>query len=117
MGVPTGVSDNAPSNAAMTTYGASIVAKTTAGLLFGFSGYNSKTSTQFIQVHDAAALPTDTAIPKIVLVAGATSNFSWPSHNAPYPRHFANGIVVVNSSTGPTLTIGSADIWVDVQYS
>jgi hypothetical protein len=32
------------------------------------------------------------------------------------PRFFNNGIVVANSSTSATLTIGAADCWFDCQY-
>jgi hypothetical protein len=105
----------AATNAVTTAYATNLVVKQSSGTLYGLSGYNSKTSAQFIQIHDAAALPADTAVPKVVFTVPASSNFSIDF--GARGRAFAVGVVVCNSSTGPTKTIGSADIWVDVQYA
>jgi hypothetical protein len=104
----------AVSNTSNVAYATSLVVKATAGKLFKISGYNSKASAQFIQLHDAASLPANTAVPKLIISVPASSNFEIDFGQ--YGRSFATGIVVANSSTGPTLTIGSADIFVDAQY-
>jgi len=108
------IQGSATSSATTTAYAASIVVKSTPGTLYGLSGYNSKGSAQFIQIHDAASLPADTAVPKVVIADAASSSFSIDF--GAIGRYFGVGIVVCNSSTGPTKTIGSADIWVDAQY-
>lgn len=100
-------------NATSTAYEASRVCKNKGGVLYGITGYNSKASTQFIQVHDAATLPADTAVPVIIMSVAASTPFSLDLGTR--GRYFTNGIVVCNSSTGPTKTIGSADCWFDVQ--
>jgi hypothetical protein len=76
-------------------------------------GYNTKGSDQYIQIHDAAALPADGAVPIAVLAApsGYQFSISWTTG-----RLFANGIVVCNSSTAATKTIGSADCLFDIVY-
>ena len=100
-------------NRTTTAYAASLVASANPALLCGLTGYNAKTSTQFIQIHDAATLPADTAVPKVVFEVGASSKFAL-DYNL-NPREFATGIIICNSSTGATKTIGSADCWFDVQ--
>ncbi len=91
-------------------YVASLVVKAAAGNLVGFSGYNSGPA-QFIQVHNTTSLPANTAVPIITFAVSAASNFSWDSGSVAYP--FATGITIANSTTGPTLTTGAADCWIN----
>jgi hypothetical protein len=109
------LSANAPTNAATAAYATSLVVKAAAGTLYGISGYNSKTSAQFIQLHDAAALPANTAVPVVTLTVPASSNFSIDFGLR--GKAFATGIVAADSSTGPTLTVGSADCWFEARYT
>lgn len=101
-------------NSSSVAYEASRIVKPKPGVLFGLTGYNSKGSTQFILIHDAAILPPEGAIPAIVFSVAASTPFSLDF--GMMGRTFKNGIVIVNSSTGPTKTIGSADCWFDAQY-
>lgn len=104
----------APDSKTTSAYAASLAVKASQGVLYGLTGYNSKVSAQFIQIHDAAALPSDAAVPAVVITVPASSNFSIDF--GPYGRRFLNGIVICNSSTGPTKTIGSADCWIDARF-
>ena len=96
-------------------YEASAIVKATPGTIFSVTGYNSKTSAQFIQLHDSATLPANTAIPKIVFTVPASSNFFYDFGEI--GRQCSAGIVLCNSSTGPTKTIGSADCFFNIQYN
>jgi len=106
--------EKAPANATTTALAASLVVKAAAGILYGIAGYNDKSSAQYIQVHDAASLPANGATPVLTFQVPATSAFS-VDYGA-YGRDCGTGIVVCNSSTVGTKTIGLADCWFDVQY-
>lgn len=100
-------------NATSGAYEASRVLLAQPGFVFGLTGYNSKTSVQFIQLHDSATLPADAAVPGISFPVAAQSPFSLDfGFNG---RYFTNGAVICNSSTDRTKTIGSADCSFDAQ--
>jgi hypothetical protein len=113
--IPDATSTYAPSNSTSVAYETNRVAKASAGVLYNINGYNSRTSSQFIQVHNTASLPADTAVPVVTFIVPAQSNFSL-DFGAKFGRFCSTGITICNSSTGPTKTIGSADCWFDVQY-
>jgi hypothetical protein len=96
-----------------TAYEASRVVKATSGTVYHIMGYNSG-SAQFIQVHNATSLPADTAVPLFVGTAAATSNFDFEFTMTGLPC--STGIVICNSTTGPTKTIGTANCWFVVLY-
>jgi len=83
--------------------------------LYDISIYNSKASSQYIQIFDAASLPADGAtptLPPMLFAAKETRGISWING-----RKFSNGIVICNSSTDTTKTIGSDDCFFDMQVS
>lgn len=112
--VPPSLYDLAPANNPTTAYAASKVIKAAPGVLHGITGYNSLAGVQFVQLHDATSLPADTAVPVEVIAVAASSNFSIDF--GVYGKAFATGIVVCNSTTGPTKTIGLANCWFAPRY-
>lgn len=105
----------ASSLSASTAYETNRVVKASAGRLFVVNGYNSLGSAQFIQVHNAASLPADTAVPVCVITVAASSNFSIDF--GPLGIPLSTGIVLCNSTTGPTKTIGAANCYFTVSYT
>lgn len=102
-----------PLNNASPRLEASRVIKTGPGRLFGITVTSTRVSAQFFQVFDASSLPADGAVPLISksIPAGDAVGFSWlPA------RTFLVGIVVCNSSTQGTKTIGVADCIFDAQF-
>jgi hypothetical protein len=92
---------------------ASLVVKTGPGRLYNLTVFNSNAAAQFILLFDAVALPANgTAACTVLKVATVASQvFNWNPG-----RVFLTGIVVVNSSTEPTLTVGAADCFYDAQF-
>ena len=83
-------------------------------VVYGFTVYNTKASAQYLNVFDANTLPADGAVPlfSFQLAANSGVGFGWQ----PNGRQFQTGLVLCNSSTDATKTIGSADCFFDVQF-
>lgn len=113
--LPDATSTYAPTNATSTAYETNRVVKASAGVLFCVNGFNAKTTAQYIQLHNTASLPADTAVPVITIYVPPLSNFSI-DFGGKFGRYFSTGITICNSSTGATKTIGSSDCWFDAQF-
>jgi hypothetical protein len=106
--------DGLPRNSTTQALAASLVAATGRRRLFGFQGFNSNVAAQFVLVFDSDTLPADGTVARVVIKAAATDNFS--AYFGSAGRWFERGIVLCNSSTEPTKTIGAADCFFDVQF-
>ena len=91
----------------------SAVVKTGSGILYGFTITNTNASAQFVQVFDAQTLPADGAVPIISksVPAGDAVGFAWLPG-----RTFFAGLILCNSTTQATKTIGASDCLFDAQY-
>lgn len=110
------VSEVAPTNAGANS-ATNVVVKASAGILYSAQGFNNKASSQYIQIHDASSLPADAAVPVAGLSILVPATSQWAFDFGPRGRAFATGIVICNSSTLATKTIGSADCSFDAQYT
>ena len=111
---PSGATGQALTNSSSTALETNRVAKNAAGTLYGFTVTNTKSSGQYIQLHNTTSNPADTAVPVCIwyVNAGATLTVDFGI----YGRRNSTGITLCNSSTAATKTIGSADCYFDVQY-
>ena len=114
--VPDATSTYAATGSDSTALEASRVVKATPGVLYTLTGYSSKVTAQFIQIHNSATLPGDGGAPVITFPVPAGGVFSY-SPGEKWGKFFSAGIVVCNSTTAATKTLGSADCWFNVQYS
>ena len=88
--------------------------KASTGTLYTINGYNSKTTGQFIQLIDSSGTWPDGTVPVLMFYVPASSNFSFDM--GVYGMQFTGGIMVCNSSTGPTKTLGASDCWFAATY-
>lgn len=78
---------------------------------------NTNAAQRFIQIFDATSLPSNGATPLITFPLATTASTIPPLDLGVYGRVFQNGIVIANSSTEATLTLGSADSFFDLLVS
>lgn len=102
-----------PINRSSLALSSSIVAYAGFGYLIAFTVLNTNASAQYIQLHDARMLPSDGVTPHVVFTVAGASQLSF-AYTMP-GRKFLAGIVLCNSSTSATKTIGAADCFFDVQ--
>lgn len=96
-------------------YEPSEVVKASPGTVYRISGYNSHSSPVWIQLFEAAAVPSNDAVPALILYVAATANFDFDL--SVLGRYCKTGIVICASSTGPTLTISGDTTWFNIQYT
>lgn len=103
-----------PRNATNPAVASSLQAFEGQGRLVGFTVTNTNTTAQFVQLFDAVAAPATGAVP--IMSPSVPGSGSLSLMFGPDGRWFSRGLVVCNSSTQASLTIGSADCIFDVQY-
>lgn len=100
--------------ASTTAYATNLVVKASAGALYSLTGYNSQNQVRFIQIHNTTSLPADTSVPIVMFAVPAQSSFAWSADG--FGQAFSTGITVASSTTGPTLTVSGATMWVSATY-
>jgi hypothetical protein len=106
--------DGIPRNTSTEALVASLIVAGGARRLFGFQGVNNNAAATFVLIFDTDKVPSNGAVPKVVVRAAGSDNFS--AYFGSGGRWFDRGIVIVNSSTLATLTLSTADLWLDVQF-
>jgi hypothetical protein len=82
--------------------------------VYGFTVYSSSASSQYVLMFDASTLPADTQVPIVALPILANNQVS--AYYGKSGRVFNRGIVLCNSTTDTTKTLGSANCFFDIQY-
>lgn len=93
-------------------FSSSIIVSTNPIVLLGLTVYNSGPA-QFILPFDLTSVPANGAVPLIpyAVPAGATLALFFGTEG----KFLKNGLVLSNSTTAGTKTLGAADCWFDVQ--
>ena len=92
---------------------ASLVGCAQSCYLTAFTVLNTNAAAQFVQLHDAQGVPANGHVPMVSFTVPASSDKT-VSYTLPGLKFLA-GIVICNSSTSATLTIGAADCFFNVQ--
>jgi hypothetical protein len=103
-----------PNNATTPVLSKSLVAAVGTCRLYGFTVTSSNVSAQFVLVFDLVALPANGTLPLFAVNVAAASSAGL--YYGSMGRTFDRGIVLANSTTQVTLTLGAADTLFDVQY-
>jgi len=93
---------------------AGMVVSSNPAVLLSLTISNLSATAQYIQLHDAAAAPSNGAIPAISVYwpANTSAQLEWAAADG---RDFSVGIYVCNSSTSDTKTLGAVDLMLDAQ--
>ena len=91
------------------------VVKASPGVLHRISGFNAHVAAVFIQLHDAAAMPANNAVPAIIIHVAATSAFDFDLSEL--GRNCQKGISICSSSAGPTKTLSGNTAWFSIQFT
>ena len=102
-----------PTNATSPALASSIVAATGTCRLYGFVATSTNAAAQFIQVFDRVKIPSNGAIPLFTVNVAAANSVS--AYYGSSGRWMDQGIIICNSTTQGTLTLGAADTIFDVQ--
>jgi hypothetical protein len=104
-----------PQSASSVALASSIVAVSGQCWLYGVQVNNTKASVQFILLFDNDRVPASGSVPVASFTAAASTNLG--IYYGSIGRYMQRGIVLVNSSTSATFTVGSADCYFDVQFT
>ena len=99
----------------------SLIVNVGRSVYFGADGYNANAGTVYIMIFDSATVPANGVVSPIHIIAVPTAT-NWAHGGSFYGEQFANGIVIVASSTALstnwTLTIGTgADQFIECDYA
>lgn len=111
---PWGYPEGLPRSAANPALAASWIPMEGAGRFIGVLVSSTKAGAQFFQLFDSGTLPANGTVPIASVDIASTS--SKGLFYGEMGRWMDRGIVLANSSTMGSLTIGSADCIFDVQY-
>lgn len=91
-----------------------LIVKASPGTLYWINVFNGNAAARYVQVHDAVDQPADTAVPLASFLVGIGADRE--IRFGPYGLPCGTGIVLVSSTTQPTLTAGAADMFATATY-